>query len=98
VRDPAGVDQMQVTANSGIYDETAGRLELAGDVKLTNRTGSSSTPSAIYDAKTGEVLGAHAVQAAGPSGQMRAGSFAVTNKGDSVTYKGGVHTRIVPKK
>jgi len=98
VRDPGGVEQMQVTAQSGIYDETAGRLELAGGVKLTNRSGSSTTPSAVYDAKTGEVLGAHAVQAAGGSGQVQAGSFAVTDKGKSVTYKGGVHTRLVPKK
>ena len=98
VRDPGGDDQMQVTAQNGTYDETAGRLELVGDVKLTSKSGSSTTPSATYDAKTGEVLGANAVQAAGGAGQVRAGSFAVTDKGDSVTYKGGVHTRVIPKK
>lgn len=98
VRDPGGADQMQVTAQNGVYDETAGRLELVGDVKLTRKDGSSTTPSATYDAKTGEVLGANAVEAAGGSAQVRAGSFAVTNKGNSVIYKGGVHTRLVPKK
>jgi lipopolysaccharide export system protein LptC len=98
VRDPGGADQMRVTANNGVYDETAGRLDLTGDVKLANKSGSSTSPSATYDAKTGEVLGAEAVQAAGGSSRVQANSFAVTNKGDSVVYKGGVHTRLVPKK
>jgi lipopolysaccharide export system protein LptC len=98
VRDPGGPDQMQVTAKNGVYDETAGRLDLVGDVKLVSKSGSSTTPSATYDAKTGEVLGANAVQAASGASQVQAGSFAVTDKGNSVVYKGGVHTRIVPKK
>lgn len=98
IRDPGGGDQMKVTANGGIYDEAAGRLELAGDVTFVNPNGTSTTPSAVYDAKTGEILGASAVQAAGGAGQVQAGSFAVTNKGDSVVYKGGVHTRLTPKK
>jgi lipopolysaccharide export system protein LptC len=98
VRNPGSPDQMQVLAKSGIYDEAAGRLELIGDVRFTSRSGTSTTPSAVYDAKSGEVLGQAAVQAAGASGQeVRAGSFAVKDKGQSVVYKGGVHTRINPK-
>jgi lipopolysaccharide export system protein LptC len=98
VRDPGSADQMKVTANSGVYDETAGRLELSGDVRFTSPSGTSTTQAATYDAKTGEVLGSAAVQAAGSSGQqLRAGSFAVKDKGDSVVYKGGVHTRLTPK-
>lgn len=98
VRDQGGADQMRVTAAHGIYDEAAGRLQLTGDVKFASANGDFTSPSAVYDAKTGEVLGTNAVQAAGATGQMQAGSFAVKDKGKSVIYKGGVHTRLTPKK
>jgi len=99
VRDPGGADQMQVTARSGIYDEVGGRLELSGDVRFTSPNGTSTTQAATYDARTGEVLGAEAVHAAGMAGQqLQAGSFAVKDKGASVVYKGGVHTRLNTKK
>lgn len=99
VRDPGQTDQMQVTAKTGAYDEAAGKLELTGDVKLAGRNNDSTTQSAVYDAKTGEVLGSSAVQASGSAGQqLQAGSFAVENQGASVVYKGGVHTRLNPKK
>ena len=99
VRDPGASDQTKVTADSGIYDETAGRLDLTGDVRFTGPDGTSTTQAATYDARTGEVLGTAAVRAAGAAGQrLQAGSFAVKNKGDSVVYKGGVHTRLNPKK
>lgn len=98
VRNPGAPDQMQVTARTGTYDEASGRLELAGDVRLTSRSGSSTTQAAAYDAKSGEVVGGGAVRAAGASGeQVQAGSFAVKGKGGSVVYKGGVHTRLNPK-
>ena len=97
VRDPGGQQQMRVTAKGGVYDQGAGRLELAGDVKLSGPSGDFATPSAIYDAKTGEVLGPGAVRAAGAAGQMQAGSFTVKDKGASVVYKGGVRTRLNPK-
>lgn len=98
VRDQGGADQMRVTARSGIYDEAVGKLQLEGDVKLTSPNGSFTSPSAVYDAKTGEVLGTNAVQGAGATGQqLQAGSFAVKDKGKSVIYKGGVHTRLTPK-
>jgi lipopolysaccharide export system protein LptC len=96
VRDPGTPQQTRVTAQSGVYDQTAGRLELAGDVKLTGPSGDFATPAAVYDAKTGEVLG-RGVQAAGRSGQMKAGSFSANDKGDSVVFKGGVRSRINPK-
>jgi lipopolysaccharide export system protein LptC len=94
VRGQGGADQMRVTATNGVYDEAAGRLQLNGDVKFTGPNGAFTTPSAVYDAKTGEVLGSSAVQAAGASGQMQANSFAAKDKGKSVIYKGGVHTRL----
>jgi len=97
VRSPGGADETRVTAKGGLYDQAGGKLELNGDVKLSGPSGNFDTPSAIYDAKTGEVLG-RGVEAASRSGKMKAGSFAVKDKGDSVVYKGGVHTRINPKK
>jgi lipopolysaccharide export system protein LptC len=98
VRSQGGADQMRVTAHNGIYDEAGGRLELTGDVRLAGPNGAFATPSAVYDAKTGEVLGAGAVTAAAGAGQLQAGSFAVKDKGKSIVYKGGVHTRLNVKK
>jgi lipopolysaccharide export system protein LptC len=94
LRDQGGADQMRVTAARGVYDEAAGKLDLAGDVRLVAPNGVFATPSAVYDAKTGELVGTGAVQAAGATGEMKAGSFAVKDKGKSVVYKGGVHTRL----
>lgn len=94
VRDPGGADQVRVAARTGVYDQGAGKLELAGDVKMSGTAGDFATPAAVYDAKTGEVVGRGAVQAAGGVGQLQAGSFAVKDKGASVVYKGGVHTRL----
>jgi lipopolysaccharide export system protein LptC len=94
VRDQGAADQMRVTAASGVYDEAAGRLELSGDVRLAGPNGAFATPSAVYDAKSGEVLGASGVNAASGSNQLQAGSFSVKDKGRSMVYKGGVHTRL----
>lgn len=94
VRDQGGDDQLRVVAQKGVYDEAAGRLELAGDVKMVSSAGEFSSPTAIYDAKTGEILGRGSVQASGSAGELKAGSFEVKDKGDTVTYKGGVHTRL----
>ncbi|CAN7216515.1 LPS export ABC transporter periplasmic protein LptC [Phenylobacterium sp. LjRoot225] len=94
MRDQGGADEMRVTAAKGVYDETAGRLELTGDVRLAGPSGAFATPSAVYDAKSGEVLGAGGVKAASGANQLQAGSVSVKDKGKSVIYKGGVHTRL----
>jgi len=93
IRSQGGADQMRVTAATGVYDEAAGRLELSGDVRLAGPSGAFATPSAVYDAKSGEVLGT-GINAAANAGQLQAGSFAVKDRGKSVIYKGGVHTRL----
>lgn len=97
LRDEGREDQMRVTAASGVYDEAGGRLELSGDVEMTGPNGHFATPSAVYDAKTGEVLGAGSVNAAAGSTQLQAGSFSAKDKGKSIIYKGGVHTRLNAK-
>ncbi|CAN7325622.1 LPS export ABC transporter periplasmic protein LptC [Phenylobacterium sp. LjRoot219] len=94
IRDQDGADQMRVTAKGGVYDETAGLLELVGDVKMTGRAGEFTSPAATYNSKTGDIVGKGSVQASGSAGQLKAGSFQVQDQGDSVTYKGGVHTRL----
>jgi lipopolysaccharide export system protein LptC len=94
IRDQGGDDQMRVTAKTGLYDETAGLLELTGDVRMTGRAGEFNSPAATYDSKTGDIVGKGSVQASGAAGQLQAGSFQVQDQGDSVTYKGRVHTRL----
>lgn len=94
IRDQDGPDQMRVTAKQGVYDESAGKLELSGDVQMMTRQGEFTSPAALYDSKTGEIVGRGQVQASGSSGELKAGSFELKDKGDTVTYKGGVHTRL----
>lgn len=94
VRDEGGPDQMRVSAKQGVYDESASKLELAGDVHMTTQTGEFTSPTAIYDSKTGEIIGRGDIEGAGSAGQLKAGSVELKDKGDTVTYKGGVHTRL----
>jgi len=95
IRDQDGPDHMQVNAKQGLYDESAGQLELTGDVRMTTRSGEFTSPTAIYNSKTGQIIGRGQVQAAGSGGeQLQAGSVELKNKGDTVTYKGRVHTRL----
>jgi lipopolysaccharide export system protein LptC len=95
--DRGGDQPMQATAVSGVYDQAAGRLELAGGVQLSGAQGAFTTPTAVYDTKAGELVGTGGVRASGSVGQLSAGSFTATDKGKSVIYKGGVHTRLNPK-
>jgi lipopolysaccharide export system protein LptC len=94
IRDQDGPDQMRVSAKQGVYDESASKLELTGDVHMTTHNGEFTSPTAIYDSKTGEIIGRGEIQAAASSGQLKAGSVELKDKGDTVTYKGGVHTRL----
>jgi lipopolysaccharide export system protein LptC len=93
-RDEGGPDALHVSADRGVYDEQAGRLSLAGDVRISGANGHFVTPAAVYDTKTGNVVGSGAVRGAGDAGELQAGAFSARDKGQSVTYKGGVHARM----
>jgi len=93
VRNEGAADQTRVTAPTGIYDEGARKLALSGGVKLDGPQGAFNTPAAVFDGKTGQIVGG-GVQASGSFGQVRAGSYTAKAKGNDVIYKGGVHSRL----
>jgi hypothetical protein len=93
VKNDGAPDRTRVTAPTGTYDESNHKLALSGGVKLDGPQGAFTTPAAVFDSKTGAITGG-GVQAAGAFGQIRAGSYTAKAKGNEVTYKGGVHSRI----
>jgi lipopolysaccharide export system protein LptC len=96
-RDPGGPDALHVTAASGVYDETAGKLALDGGVNVQGARGQFATPHTVYDTKTGDLVGG-GIQGMSDIGQVRAGGFSASDKGKSVVYKGGVRARLNVKK
>lgn len=88
----------QVVSKDGVYDESNSALLLTGDVRINNGDGYAfSTEKAVIDTRTGQVMGDAGVQGAGAQGNsVQADSYSVTDKGDRVTFKGRVRTRLNP--
>lgn len=88
----------QVVSRQGVYDEAKGSLLLTGDVQINNGEGYAfSTEKAVIDTRTGQVMGDAGVQGSGVSGnKVQADSYAVTDKGDRVVFKGRVRSRLNP--
>jgi lipopolysaccharide export system protein LptC len=88
----------QVISRQGVYDEAKGSLLLTGDVRINNGEGYAfATEKALIDTRTGQVIGDAGVQGSGVSGnKVQADSYAVTDKGDRVVFKGRVRTRLNP--
>ena len=88
----------QVVSRQGVYDESKSALLLTGDVQINNGDGYAfSTEKAVIDTRTGQVMGDAGVQGSGTQGnKVQADSYSVTDKGDRVTFKGRVRTRINP--
>jgi lipopolysaccharide export system protein LptC len=88
----------QVVSQQGVYDESTSALLLTGNVQIDNGDGYAfSTQKAVIDTRTGQVMGDSGVQGQGVQGnKVRADSYSVTDKGDRVTFKGRVRTRLNP--
>jgi lipopolysaccharide export system protein LptC len=88
----------QVVSQQGVYDESTSALLLTGNVQINNGAGYAfSTEKAVIDTRTGQVMGDAGVQGSGTQGnKVQADSYSVTDKGDRVTFKGRVRTRINP--
>ena len=89
-----------VVSKDGAYQEEKGSLLLTGDVKIDNGQGYQfASQKALIDTRTGDLVGGAAVEGAGPNnGAIRADSYAVSDKGDRVIFKGRVRTRLTPQK
>lgn len=92
--DEQGADHLQITGHDGVYNEETRKLEVRGGVHVTSARGTVQTAASVFDTKTGEIVGSSGIQTAVGSTTTSANSFAVTDKGRQVTYKGGVRSRI----
>ncbi|PTS88449.1 MULTISPECIES: LPS export ABC transporter periplasmic protein LptC [unclassified Caulobacter] len=88
----------QVVSRQGVYDEAKGLLQLTGDVRVNSGNGYDfSTQQALIDTRTGDVVGQEGINGASASGnKVQADSYAVSDKGDRVVFKGRVKTRLNP--
>lgn len=98
VLDENGPDQLRINAADGVFHEQSNKLELSGGVHMEDADSSFDTAASLFDTKTGEVVGSGPIQGAGGLGEIRAESYGVYGKGDTMVFKGGVRTRIEPNK
>lgn len=85
----------QMTAKSGLYDETGHTLVLTGDVKMDNGAGSRfAAKEARIDTRSGAISGQSGLRAEGQSGEVQAQTYEADEKGDRVILKGGVRGRL----
>lgn len=98
VLDENGPDQLRINAADGVFHEQSNKLELMGGVHMEDPESSFDTAAALFDTKTGEVVGSGPIQGSGGLGEIRAESYGVYGKGETMVFKGGVRTRIEPNK
>ena len=98
VLDENGPDQTRINGASGVFHEQTGKLELTNGVRLADTKSAFATAASLFDTKTGEVIGSGPIQGAGGLGEINAKSYGVYGKGERMVFKGGVRTRLEPKK
>lgn len=90
----AGEAGTRTVSQHGVFREDDQSLSLEGDVRVQQAGGFSFIANnAVIDTSTGKVVGGK-VQGQGATGDVQSGSYAVTDKGDRMVFKGGVHTRL----
>jgi lipopolysaccharide export system protein LptC len=90
-----GAEVSRALAQSGVYSEKDRILNLSGDVRLDDGKGNRFTSStAVVDTRAGSVKGGGPVTGEGPKGDLSAREYDVQDKGDKVTFRGRVRTRI----
>ncbi len=98
VLDENGPDQMRINGADGVFHEQNGKLELSGGVRMADTKSAFDTAASLFDTKTGEVVGSGPIQGAGGLGEIRAESYGVYGKGETMVFKGGVKSRLETKK
>lgn len=92
--DSEGPDPIRLSGNAGVYNEGTFKLDLHGGVRLVDSKGAFDTATALFDTKTGDIVGSGRIQGSGAPGELRADSYAISNKGDRMFFRGRVYTRI----
>ena len=95
VMDVDSVHPKTLTSDRGVYDEDTHMLRLNGHVRIDDSTASTvATDEALVDTKAGTVSGVSALNGNGPMGQIHAGSYTATEKGQVLIMHGGVHAQL----
>jgi lipopolysaccharide export system protein LptC len=94
VLDTQGPDPIHLMANAGVYNEGSYKLDLHGGVRLVGSKAAFDTATSLFDTKTGEIVGSGPIQGSGSLGEIQAKSYSVSDKGQRMVFKGGVHTRL----
>ena len=93
--DVNGAHPTRMTANEGVFREDTRILTLKGDVRVDDgRSSNFATDEARIDTNTSTVTGAGGMQTQTAQGDMQAGEYSVTEKGDRVILRGGVRARL----
>ncbi len=94
VFDADGANPTQMSADTGVYREDTRILVLDGNVTLHDAIGDQFvTNQASVDTVKGTVAGA-SVAGQGPTGGIQASTYAVLDRGQTLVFKGGVHSRL----
>lgn len=92
-----GQADTHTTARSGVYQEDTRTLRLTGDVKGEQPGGYTfASNDAMIDTKTGKVVGG-ALKGQSASSAVVSNSYAVSDKGDRMVFKGRVQARLNEK-
>lgn len=86
-----------LSADRGVYREDNHILMLNGHVAVRDGQGDAFvTDEAIVDTVKGAVAGKSQVVGTGPTGAIRADSYAIYDKGKRLVFQGRVHSRLNP--
>ncbi len=97
VVDRARDEGLAMSADEGLYRRDAELLELEGDVTLRSDSGHEfRTASARVDLPAGIARGDEPVSGTGPHGALDAGNFALMERGQIMTFGGGVRVTLFP--
>jgi len=83
-------------AAKGVYDQRSQKVALTGGVSVTD-AGSGyrfATERTTIDTRTGVITGDSPVRGSGPLGEISASSYAITDNGTRMTFRGNVRARI----
>jgi lipopolysaccharide export system protein LptC len=85
----------RLMAKTGLYREDDRILRLNGDVQLDDGSGYRfASQEALVDTRAGALVGNQALNADGPMGEVKAGSFGVYDKGARTVFRGRVRARL----
>jgi lipopolysaccharide export system protein LptC len=96
--DSGGPTWTIVKADSGIYRQDTGILDLHGAVNLDDYKGNHlATEHAVVDTKKNNVDGDTPISGHGPLGSINASSYSLRDGGAYLLFKGRVKSRIYPQ-